>query len=185
MSNLALTRTRTLGNFVAGVFLVIIGLVILGNAVVATSLSVRFLGWMLLLAGVVGLVAALVNVRDGGSGSIAIGGGLLLVAGIVCLRNVEAAAVTLTLIAGSLLLLSGLVRLVAAVGRPEHRWALLIGGAVSSLLGVAVLLNAFTASYALLGVLLGIQSIVEGLVMIFLGGFTLTTVQGDKVESRA
>jgi uncharacterized membrane protein HdeD (DUF308 family) len=179
MSDLALTRSRTLGNTVAGALLVLIGLVILGNAVVATTLSVRFLGWMLLLAGIVGLVAALVTSREGGSWSTAVGGSLLLVVGLMCLRNVEAAALTLTLIAGSLFLLTGVLRLVAAVGRSDHRWTLLFAGAISTVLGLAVLLNLFTASYALLGVLLGVQAVAEGLTMIFLGGLTLSTVESD------
>ena len=179
MSELALTRSRTVGSSVAGALLVLIGLVILGNAVVATTISVRFLGWMLLLAGIVGLVAALVTSREGGSWSTAVGGSLLLVVGLMCLRNVEAAALTLTLIAGALFLLTGVLRLVAAVGRPDHRWTLLFAGVISTALGLAVLLNLFTASYALLGVLLGIQAVAEGLTMILLGGLTLSTVESD------
>ena len=184
MSELALTRSRTVGSSVAGALLVLIGLVILGNAVVATTISVRFLGWMLLLAGIVGLVAALVTSREGGSWTTAVGGSLLLVVGLMCLRNVEAAAVTLTLVAGSLFLLTGVLRLVAAVGRPDHRWTLLFAGAISTVLGLAVLLNLFTASYALLGVLLGIQAVAEGLTMILLGGLTLSTVESDHGASR-
>lgn len=185
MSNLVLTRRRTTGSFIAGGVVILIGLVILGNAVVATTLSVRFLGWMLVVAGLAGLTSALLNVRAGGSWSLAIGGGVCLVVGVMCLRNVEAAALTLTLVAGSLFLLAGLVRLIAAVGNPQHRLTLLFGGAFSTLLGLVVLLNLFTASYALLGVLLGLQTIGEGVNIVLLGGLTMTAIETERVASSA
>src|SRR5687768_10386878 len=97
MSQFTLARRRTTGSLVVGAVVTLIGLAVLGNAVVATKISVQFLGWMLVLAGLVGLAAALLNARTGGSWSSAIGGGVFLVLGLMCLRNVEAAALTLTL----------------------------------------------------------------------------------------
>ena len=176
-----LTRRRTPWNTVLGLVLVVIGLGILANAVVATRVSVQFLGWMLVLAGVAGLVAALLGLRSGGVAANAIGSAVLLVLGLMCLRNVEAAAVTLTLVAGSLFLLTGLVRVVAAVAGDGQRLGLLIGGGVGIVLGLVVLLNLFTASYALLGVLIGIQTVGEGLTMILVGGLTMATLETEQV----
>ena len=110
-----------------------------------------------------------------GSRRHAVGSGVLLVLGLMCLRNVEAAAVTLTLVAGALFLLTGLVRVIAAVAGDGHRLGLLVGGGIGIVLGLAVLLNLFTASYALLGVLIGIQTVGEGLTMILVGGLTMAT----------
>jgi uncharacterized membrane protein HdeD (DUF308 family) len=180
-NDLALTRRRTPWNTVLGLVLVVIGLAILANAVVATRVSVQFLGWMLVLAGVAGLVAALLGLRSGGVAANAVGSAVLLVLGLMCLRNVEAAAVTLTLVAGSLFLLTGLVRVVAAVAGDGHRLGLLIGGGVGIVLGLVVLLNLFTASYALLGVLIGIQTVGEGLTMILVGGLTMATLETEQV----
>jgi uncharacterized membrane protein HdeD (DUF308 family) len=169
MSGVSVTRQRTTWTFVLGTLLVLIGLVVLGNAVTATAVSVLFLGWMLLVAGIAGLVAAVVTAGSGGGWSTAIGGGVCLVVGLMCLRHTDAAAVTLTLIMGALFLMSGLVRLVAAGASAEYRWPLLFSGSVSALLGLVVLLNLFDASRALLGVMLGIQTVVEGLTMVLVG----------------
>jgi len=181
MSSFALTRSRTPWSVALGAVLVVIGLVILANAVVATRVSVQFLGWMLILAGVAGLVSALIGIRSGGFASNALGAGVFLVLGLMCLRNVEAAAVTLTLIAGSLFLLTGIVRLLAAAVSEGHRAVLLLSGALGTALGLAVLLNLFDASYALLGILIGIQTLGEGLTMILVGGITVTALVTERV----
>jgi uncharacterized membrane protein HdeD (DUF308 family) len=151
MSSSLLERRRTGWDLVLGALLVIGGLVILGHAVWATAVSVLFLGWILLLVGVVGLVGAFFRIGKGGFWVSALSGGLLLVLGGVCLRNPEVAAVTLTLVAGALFLATGIVRLAASAQEPEYRWPLLIAGVVSTLLGLMVLFNLVSASYVLLG----------------------------------
>lgn len=45
---------------------------------------------------------------------------------------------------------------------PENRWGLLISGIASAVLGVIVLFNIVTATFTLLGVLLGVQVLLEG-----------------------
>jgi uncharacterized membrane protein HdeD (DUF308 family) len=183
MPDIALTRSRTTGSTVLGGALVLVGVVVLANAAVATRVSVQFLGWMLVLSGAVGLVAALAGLRSGGSASHAIGAAVLLALGLMCLRNVEAAAVTLTLVAGAVFLLSGIVRLVLALGDPDRRVALMIGGVISTALGLVVLLNLFEASYALLGVLIGVQLLAEGVTMVLVGGITVTTTGSQAAPS--
>ena len=166
----ATTRGRTTGDLVIGGLIVLVGLIILGDVVVATTVSILFLGWVLLIGGLVGLVGSLVLIGKGGFfWPGAIGGGLLAVMGLVCLRHTEAAAVTLTLVAGAMFLVSGLVRLVAASQMSEGRVALLLGGGVSTLLGLLVLFNLVTASYGLLGVILGIDALAEGISIMLVG----------------
>ena len=160
---------RTGLDVLLGVLLVIAGLVILGDAAVATKVSILFIGWVLLFVGVLGLVASLFRIGKGGFWSVALSGGVLTVLGLFFLRNSDAAAVTLTLLAGVIFLTSGLVRLAAAGADPVNRVPLIIGGAVSAVLGLIVLFNIFDASYVLVGVLLGIQVLVDGIVMIFVG----------------
>ena len=169
MSSSLLERRRTGWDLVLGALLVIGGLVILGHAVWATAVSVLFLGWVLLLVGVVGLVGAFFRIGKGGFWVSALSGGLLLVLGGVCLRNPEVAAVTLTLVAGALFLATGIVRLAASAQEPEYRWPLLIAGVVSTLLGLMVLFNLVSASYVLLGVILGIETLFDGIAMMLVG----------------
>ena len=184
MSAVTTTRTRSGGDLVLGALVTAIGLVVLGNAVVATRVSIQFLGWMLVFAGILALAAAIFSVlRSGKSGFSGIGGAACLVVGLVCLRNVEAAAVTLTLIVGALYLMTGVARLVAAAGADDRRWPLLVAGAVSTALGLVVLLNVLDASYSLLGVLLGIQIVVEGLTMILVGRLTVEVAPPEQTHS--
>ncbi|HLN78186.1 MAG TPA: DUF308 domain-containing protein [Nocardioidaceae bacterium] len=169
MTESMLVRTRTGWDIAIGALLIIGGLIVLGNAAFATTVSVLFLGWMLLLFGVLGLVGALFRIGKGGFWASALTGGLLTVLGLFLLNNTEVAAVTLTLVAGAVFLTGGIVRLVAAGGQPEYRVALIFSGIVSAALGLIVLFNLFDASFVLLGVLLGVEMLADGVAMIAIG----------------
>ena len=169
MSDLTLERRRTGWDVILGILLAVAGLVILGHTVIATAVSVFFLGWMAFLGGVAALVGSLFRIRDGGFWTAAIGGGLLTVIGLFFLRNPGVAALTLTLVMGSLFFASGLTRVVLAFQDAEHRWSLLLGGLVSLVLGVLVLFNLVTATFTLLGVLLGVEVLMEGFMLMLDG----------------
>lgn len=169
MTDSILERTRTGGDILLGALLVLGGLVVLGHATLATAVSILFLGWMLLIFGVVGLVGALFRIGKGGFWASALTGGLLSVLGLVMLRNVGAAAVTLTLVAGALFLAGGITRLVVAAEQHELRGVLIFSGVVSTLLGLLVLFNLFTASFTLLGVLMGVEMLSDGVAMMVMG----------------
>ncbi len=169
MSVVALERRRTGWDVALGILMVIGGFVLLGNSVFATAISVLFLGWMALILGLILVVAALFRIGQGGFWLTALGGALIGVLGLAMIRNPAATAVTLTLIAGTLFLAGGVARLAAAAIVPEARGILIFGGIVSAALGLIVLFNIWTASLTLLGVLLGIQVLVEGLALLMLG----------------
>ena len=163
-------RRRTLGDLLLGALVVLLGLVVLGHALVATQISVLFLGWLLFAGGVVTLAASLFRFGKDGFWAGALGGGLMTVIGIVFLRNTAAAAATLTLVVGAMFLMSGLVRLVAAFQMVEGRWTeSFLVGAVSTVFGLLVLLNLTDASSKLLGFLIGIQILAEGIAIMLVG----------------
>lgn len=176
MSEAFITRKRTGWDIALGALLVIGGIIILVNAAVATKVSILFLGWMLLIGGIIGLISALFNIGKGAFWPSAITGALLTALGLMFLRNTEATAVTLTLLIGALFLTTGIARLFAAGGAPEYRFALLFSGAVSTILGLIVLFNLYDASYGLIGVLIGIDVLAEGLAMMIVGRTTITVV---------
>lgn len=169
MSSLVLEQRRTWWDVVLGLILVVAGFVVLGNTIVATALSVLFLGWTVLLVGIVMLVGSLFRIGKGGFWSTALGGGLLLALGLVMLRNPEITALTITVVAGAMFFATGLTRVVLAFQETEYRWVLVISGLISMALGGMVLFNIVAATFALLGVLLGVQAIVEGVTIIALG----------------
>jgi membrane protein HdeD len=166
-------RSRTVGDLLLGALVAVLGLVILGHTLVATTISVLFLGWLLFAGGVVTLAASLLRLGNDGVWAGVFGGGLMTVIGVVFLRHTSAAAVTLTLVAGALFLMSGLVRLVAGFQTAEGRIPLLLVGAVSTAFGVLVLLNVVEASAGLLGLILGVQTLAEGIGIMLVGRETL------------
>jgi len=176
---------RTTGDLILGAAIVIVGLVILGHTLIATTLSLLFLGWLLFAGGVVTLAATLLRIGKAGFWMGALGGGLMTVLGIVFLRHTSAAAVTLTLVAGAMFLTSGLARLVAAFEMPEGRLPLLLSGGVSTLLGLIVLFNIVTASSSLLGIILGVQTLAEGIAIMLVGRDTLALARAGGAPQEA
>src|SRR3954452_1307065 len=167
----------TTGGLILGAVVVLIGLVVLGNTVFATTLSLKFLGWLLLVGGVITLAAAvfLIGRHDFWVGALS--GGLMTVLGLVLLRHTSAAAVTLTLVAGAMFLASGVARLVAAFRSSDERLALLLSGGVSAVLGLIVLFNIATASEHLLGFILGVQIVADGIAIMLVGREVPATVR--------
>lgn len=176
MTSLVVEQRKTGWDVILGVLLVIAGFIVLGDTVLATVVSVLLLGWLTLVSGILALAAALFRIGRPGFWSAALSGGLLTVLGLMILRNVGVAALTLTLIAGALFLVSGVTRLVVAVENHAHRWVLLLGGLVSTALGLIVLFNIVAATYTLLGILLGVQLLVDGLMIMLIGRAHVTAV---------
>jgi uncharacterized membrane protein HdeD (DUF308 family) len=175
----SLERSRSGWDIVWGVLLLVAGFAVLAHAAVATAVSVYFLGWLAVIGGLVGLVAGLFRIGKGGFWPAIISGALLLVLGVVILRNPAASVVTLTLLAGTLFLMGGVLRLVAAFQIDQNRGIMIFSGAVSLILGLLVVFNLFEASFVLLGVLLGVQALVDGITLLVLGRWRVvdSTVQ--------
>ena len=169
VGGVALERSRSGWDIVFGILLILAGIAILGHAVIATAVSVFFLGWLAVIGGIVALVAGLFRIGKGGFWPAVISGALLLVLGIVILRNPAASAVTLTLIAGTLFFVGGVIRLVAAFQVDQNRGLMIFSGIVSLGLGLMVLFNLVEASLVLLGVLIGVQALVDGITLLVLG----------------
>jgi uncharacterized membrane protein HdeD (DUF308 family) len=160
---------RTAGDVLVGVLLIGGGVLILGNVAMATVISVFLLGWMAVISGASLLAAALWRSRAGGFWSTALGGAGLLVLGVVILRNPLIGALTFALLAGSLFLTTGLVRIFASGQFGRDRWLLIVTGLVSLGMGFFVLSNLVTATLSLVGVLLGVETLIEGVTLLVAG----------------
>lgn len=163
------TIRRTPWDVILGLVLMGAGVFLLGNAVFATVVSIWIIGWTNLASGVVLLVASLFRLRSGGFWSAALGGAALVVIGLFVLRNPLVGAAALTLGSGVMFLVSGLTRIAWAFGDQQSRLVLLVSGLVSAGLGLYVLFNLGVATLTLLGVLLGVQTLLEGLSLIAIG----------------
>jgi uncharacterized membrane protein HdeD (DUF308 family) len=169
MTAIFLERRRTGWDIIVGTLLILAGFVILGDTVLATEISVLLIGWTALFSGVVLLVGSFLRIKSIGFLSAALGGAMLAVLGLFVLRNPDVGAVSLTLLAGSLFLTSGLTRIFVSSHAPALRVPLLISGLISLALGLFVLFNLAEASHTLLGVLLGVQTVLEGATLIIAG----------------
>jgi len=170
MSEIVLERKRSGWDVIFGILLIIGGLVILLNASIATQVSVLFIGWMTLALGLILGIGSLFSIGKGGTfWGMIVSGLLLIVLGVMILRYTNAAAVTLTLLAGFMFLTGGLVRLAVASQAPGHRAVLIISGIASVILGLIVLFNLVEASGKLLGILIGIEILIDGLTLIVVG----------------
>lgn len=160
---------RTAGDVLLGLVLIVTGVVVLGDVVLASVISVLFLGWTALVGGVVAVVLAVLR-RDGGSFWIGvIGGAMSAVAGLVFIRNPGVTLVALSLVVGALLLVGGVTRILAAFQATEQRAVLAVAGVVSIVLGLMILNRWPSSALWLLGTLLGVQLIVDGLLLMVLG----------------
>jgi membrane protein HdeD len=162
-------RRRTGGDIALGALLIVAGMVILGDVVLATIISVRLLGWMALIAGILLAAGAFSKMRSGGFWSAAFGGVVLIVLGLFILRNPLMGALTITLLTGALFLSTGLARIAGAGHFGSDRWLIVISGIISVGLGLFVLFNIVSASLTLVGVLLGIQTLIEGMTLLAAG----------------
>jgi membrane protein HdeD len=169
MTEISVQRTRTGWDIALGALLVIAGFIILGNTVFATLVSVLFIGWMTLVSGIFALVSAFLNAKGKGFWVSLITAGLLIVLGIMILRHPVGTAFALTLIAGFVFLISGVMRIAASRDFPEGRWMLIISGAISVALGLVVLFSPVQSTFTLLGILLGVQVVIDGLMMMLNG----------------
>ena len=175
MTEFQTVRKRTGWDIVLGILMVIVGLVILGNAVIATAASVLFIGWMALIGGLIAVVASFFRIGRGGFWPMIVSGALIALLGLIILRAPVGSAVVLTLFAGAIFLGTGIVRVIAAFEFREARWILLFSGAVSIILGLMVMFNLFEATAVLLGVLLGIEVFVGGLTTLLVGRIRVTS----------
>ena len=176
MTEIVVERRRTGWDVIFGIVLIIGGLVILLNASLATTVSVLFIGWMTLALGLILGIGSLFNIGKGGTfWAMIVTGVLLIVLGIMFLRYTDQAAVVFTLLAGFMFLTGGLVRLAVGFQDAGVRWVLIISGIASVILGLIVLFNLIEASDNLLGILLGIEILIDGLTLIAVGRLRVRT----------
>lgn len=118
----------------AGVLLVIPGLIGLFNPFAAQMSFTLFLSWLLIFCGAFGLYAA-IALDSGGSRIIGVILGILtIIAGIFAIANPMSASVTLTIIIIAWLSARGIIEVVMAITTPLHRWWTLAMGALDLLL---------------------------------------------------
>src|SRR5215475_7360843 len=123
-----------------GLVLILAGLFVLGDVVLATLISTIFIGIMAVIAGGFEIVHAFWTKGWGGFLWQLLLGALYVAAGIVILSRPVQGALMLTYILGLVLAISGFVRIVMSFSRWQGGgWIMLLSGVFGVLAGLVIL----------------------------------------------
>ena len=152
---------------VVGVALVILGVVLLANPFAAIWILGVLIGVSLIIGGLAEMASS--RGAPGARWPSLVIGGLVIVAGIAAAVWPDATVWALAVVAGLGLAISGAVTLISAlVGGSDGRGLRLVLGAVSLVIGLAVLAWP-DATLLVLAVLIGLRTLINGLVSIGIG----------------
>jgi len=146
-----------------GIALIILGTIAIGSAELMTIVSVMFIGWLLLFAGVFEVVHGFARRAWGGFFINLMGGLLYAVTGILMVTHPGIAAITLTFMIAMLLIVAGTFRLFVAFSTPiHHRGWLILNGAISLFLGFSIMSSWPVSGLWIIGLFIGIDMIFDG-----------------------
>jgi membrane protein HdeD len=166
----AVERRRTGWDVVLGLLVAVAGVIVLGHVAVAGVVSILVIGWLALIGGVVLAVSAMVGWAEPARRWELVSAVVLVLLGLGFVRNPGAGLLVLTLLAGSLFLVNGIVRIVGAFQEVGNaRALLLLNGLVSVLLGGLVLFQWPVSALWFLGTMLGIEMIFDGITTAIVG----------------
>jgi uncharacterized membrane protein HdeD (DUF308 family) len=149
---------------IQGALMVIAGIVALVYPFVSSVALVVFLGWLLIISGIVQGIS-LIGAQDVSNFWFQLVSVVLsIIIGVLFLRRPGEAVVTLTLLLIVFFMVEGFAKLIFSLTiRPLPNWGwVLASGIIGILLSIYLIANINTTAVWLLGVLLGIQLICEG-----------------------
>jgi uncharacterized membrane protein HdeD (DUF308 family) len=155
------------------------GFLALLNPFGATIFAVTLAGWVFLIQGVLQVVHAF-RVRDWSGFIWSLGIGVLsLLVGIVLVVDPLAGAIPLTLLVAVLFLATGVAKTMFALSfRPDSGWVwALASGLISLILGVMILAGLPSTATTILGLLLGIELVSNGVLFLFVAAGLRKLVQ--------
>jgi uncharacterized membrane protein HdeD (DUF308 family) len=158
------------GAILLGVLLVVAGLFMLGDVVLATVISAILFGVVLLVAGVAEVFQAFSAPHWRGFLFRLLIGGLYAVCGLMLVMDPLGSSVTLTLIFGVALIASGVVRLFQAF--QYWQWfgvLLLASGIIGILAGLVILAKWPISGLWVIGFVVGVDLLFHGVWWIVLG----------------
>lgn len=154
---------------VLAVICIVGGFLALLNPFGATILAVVLAGWIFLAQGVIQVVHAF-RIRDWPGFMWSLGLGVLsLIVGFVLVADPLAGSVSLTFLVAVLFLMTGVAKTMFALAlKPASGWVwVLVSGLVSVVLGVMILAGLPASATTILGLLLGIELVSNGVLFLF------------------
>jgi uncharacterized membrane protein HdeD (DUF308 family) len=159
------------GWFVAlGVILIILGAIAVGAAVTATLVSMVFLGWLMVIGGILQAGHAFWREKWSGLFLDLFIGILYIATGAMVLANPAATALALTLLISLFLLIGGIFRIGVSFAVPfHHRGWILFNGVIAVLLGILIWTQWPLSGLWAIGLFVGIDLILNGWALVMLG----------------
>ncbi|HOB74811.1 MAG TPA: HdeD family acid-resistance protein [Phycisphaerae bacterium] len=155
---------------ILGAVLAILGLLALGVPLVATLVTSVFLGWLLIIGGILEVVHGLWHRSWRGFFMDLLIGVVYVVIGFMIVANPGIAMLTLTLLIAMFLIISGIFRIVTAVSERFPHWGwILFNGIVSLVLGIMIWRQWPASALWVIGLFVGIDMLLQGVSLIMLG----------------
>lgn len=154
---------------VLAIICIVGGFLALLNPFGATIFAVTLAGWVFLIQGVIQTLHAF-RVRDWPGFIWSLGIGVLsLLVGVILVADPLAGAIPLTLLVAVLFLATGVAKIMFALSlKPASGWVwVLVSGLVSAALGVMILAGLPASATTILGLLLGIELVSNGVLFLF------------------
>jgi uncharacterized membrane protein HdeD (DUF308 family) len=168
-------------SIVSGIGMIVLGLLTFTFAAFTTYFTMLFLGIVIAVRGVTDIFAAFMPHQRSGVLWHLFGGILSLVIGILVVFNPGVTAAVLTFLVAAFLIVLGLFKAIAAPIEQEANWGLMmLSGIVSVVFGFWILGVWPEVSFGLIGVFIGLEILVQGIVMIFLPSIILKTRRGGR-----
>jgi uncharacterized membrane protein HdeD (DUF308 family) len=148
-----------------GIALVILGIIAVGAATMTTLISVIFLGFLLMFAGIMIVIDAFTFWRNVGLSFFLplLLGVLYFAVGIMLIKSPILASISLTLFLGVFYLIIGLFRIISSffIRIPTWGWGL-FSGVISLILGILILTSWPQSGLYIIGLFIGIDLLFVG-----------------------
>ncbi len=155
---------------VLGALLMVLGLLALGLPLVAGLATAVFIGWLLIIAGILEVAQGLWSRQWRGFFLDLLIGILYIGIGFMVVANPGITLVTLTLLIAMFLITGGVFRIVAALSERFPHWGwLLLNGVVSLVLGILIWRQWPASALWVIGLFVGIDLLLQGVSLIMLG----------------
>lgn len=151
---------------------IIAGFLALANPLAATLTAEQLTGWAFLFLGILQIFAAFRQQSWGGRIWAILAGAAFALLGFMLLARPLQGALSLTLVVGILFMTAGIVKIMMSfsLGRGRAFWMVLISGTLSVILAALIFANFPASAATILGVLLAVELISNGVSMIALSG---------------
>jgi len=155
---------------VLGLTLMVLGFVTINHSISSTLITMVFVGWLVIFAGVAQLVQAFRSGKVGLFFLHLLVSILYVVVGFLLISNPGASALSLTLLMAGIFLVSGIFKVCAAIALrgPGAGW-LALNGVVTFILGLVVHHQWPVSGLWVIGTFLGVDFVMSGVHLFVLG----------------